>query len=123
MYDCGVNLSSSQFKGYIDTLKEHSIEANIKGWIVISNGEKEWTSNLSHCKKYEEKDKFTIKCTIGIHPHNAKDVNDNTWEKLENILTTNKDKIVGIGECGLDYNRMFSDKEKQKEVFIKQIEL
>ena len=40
MFDCGVNLSSGQFSDYIQTLKEHSIEAGIKGWVCISNCEK-----------------------------------------------------------------------------------
>lgn len=121
MYDCGVNLSNSQYIDYIDTLKQHSIEGGIKGWLVISNSEKEWNSNLSHCKKYSSSD-FTIKTTIGIHPHSAKEANNNSWKNLESILAKDNN-IVAIGECGLDYNRMFSSKVVQIRVFIQQIEI
>ena len=122
MYDCGVNLSSNQYSDYIQTLKEHSIEAGIKGWIAISNCEMEWDKNLSYCRKYSDNKDFIIKTTIGIHPHDAKELNSNSWTRLESIVSNNN-KIVAIGECGLDYNRMFSPKDIQTEVFIAQIEL
>lgn len=47
MFDCGVNLYSSQFNDYIPTLKTHFIETSIKGWFAISNSEKEWKQNLT----------------------------------------------------------------------------
>jgi TatD DNase family protein len=121
MYDCGVNLSSSQYLNYIQTLKDHSIEAGIKGWITISNREKEWDKNLSYCRKYSDAN-FIVRSTVGIHPHNAKEANPNSWTKLESVVSANN-LIIAIGECGLDYNRMFSPINTQKEVFIRQIEL
>ena len=120
MFDCGVNLCSSQFNDYIPTLKQHSIESGITGWIAISNSEKEWLRNLTYCRKYSGSD-FIIRTTLGIHPHDAKHATGDSWTTLEKLVLNNK--VVAIGECGLDYNRMFSSKEKQMEVFIAQIEL
>ena len=121
MFDCGVNLSSNQYSNYIQTLKEHSVEAGIKGWIAISNCEIEWEKNLSYCRKYSDNNDFIIKTTIGIHPHDAKHAKISSWTKLE-FIVSNNNKVVAIGECGLDYNRMFSPKDTQIEVFIAQIE-
>lgn len=59
--------------------------------------------------------------TVGVHPTEPKD-----FDKFEEIEILTKDnKVVGIGECGLDY---FRDKDsevqnKQKEIFVKHIEL
>jgi TatD DNase family protein len=122
MIDCGVNLSNKNYDGYIETLKQHSKDNGVNGWITISNSEKEWTKNIGYCNNYS-KDDFIIKMTFGIHPHNAKEFNENSWENLELLLKNNKNKIIAIGECGLDYNRLFSSKEEQKKVFISQIEL
>lgn len=121
MFDCGVNLASNQYYDYIHVMKKHSIDSNINGWIAISNCEKEWDQNLTYCHQYSDKN-FTIKMTIGIHPHSAKTAKTSSWTSLESIITNHK-KIVAIGECGLDYNRMFSPKDTQIEVFISQIEL
>ena len=58
---------------------------------------------------------------IGIHPNELENVDDEYLKKLENDLQNKK--IVGIGEIGLDYHYDDSDKEKQKEFFIKQLEI
>ena len=60
--------------------------------------------------------------TVGIHPHNADSTRDKDYLEMEKIAKTNN-KIVAIGECGLDFDRMFSTKENQIKCFEKQIEI
>ena len=60
--------------------------------------------------------------TVGIHPHNADSTRDKDYLEIEKIAKTNN-KIVAIGECGLDFDRMFSTKENQIKCFEKQIEI
>ena len=60
--------------------------------------------------------------TVGIHPHNADSTKDKDYLEIENIAKTNN-KIMAIGECGLDFDRMFSTKENQIKCFEKQIEI
>ena len=59
--------------------------------------------------------------TLGIHPEFADTYKDEDLQKVEKYLT--HPKIVGIGEIGLDYHYTKENKEKQKELFIKQINL
>ena len=59
--------------------------------------------------------------TIGIHPEFAGTYTAKDLELLESFL--DHPKIIGIGEIGLDYHYGKEDSEKQKELFIKQIEL
>lgn len=68
------------------------------------------------CKKYDN-----VYGTIGFHPTELKDFNDENLMKLEELL--NNKKIVGIGEIGLDYHYTKDDKELQIIAFKKQIEL
>lgn len=56
---------------------------------------------------------------LGIHPHDAKSYTDESWEEL--IAIADNPECVAIGECGLDYNRNFSEPEEQKQVFRKQV--
>ena len=60
--------------------------------------------------------------TVGIHPHNADSTKDKDYLEIENIAKINN-KIMAIGECGLDFDRMFSTKENQIKCFEKQIEI
>jgi len=59
---------------------------------------------------------------LGVHPSEARDWDDSLIEQIKTICSHNN-KIVGIGEIGLDYYWDKSFNEKQKEVFIKQINL
>lgn len=59
--------------------------------------------------------------TIGIHPEFADTYTEDDLKRVEQYL--NHPKIVGIGEIGLDYHYTKENKEKQKELFIKQINL
>lgn len=58
---------------------------------------------------------------IGIHPENANTYNDEELKYIEQKL--NEPGIVALGECGLDYHWTNDNKEQQKKLFIKQIEL
>ena len=60
--------------------------------------------------------------TTGIHPYNADSAKQEDFEWIEKIVTENK-KIVAVGECGLDYDGMFSTKENQIRCLEKHIEL
>ncbi len=62
--------------------------------------------------------------TVGLHPHDSK-VNKAVFEQLAALLSVepNKDKIVAIGECGLDYFYSHSNKEDQVKALKFQIEL
>lgn len=60
--------------------------------------------------------------TAGIHPHNADRAKQEDFALIEEMITANK-KIVAVGECGLDYDRMFSTKENQIRCLEKHIVL
>lgn len=59
--------------------------------------------------------------TIGIHPHHAKDVNGRVPEELKALVKM--DKVVAIGEVGLDYYKNLSPKKLQKSLFINFLDL
>ncbi|QUI25559.1 TatD family hydrolase [Vallitalea pronyensis] len=58
---------------------------------------------------------------VGVHPHDVKDMKEEDLEVIKNLAAY--DKIVAIGEIGLDYYYDFSPKEAQRLWFRKQVEL
>jgi TatD DNase family protein len=53
--------------------------------------------------------------TVGVHPHDAKD-------GVEDIIgLLGEEKVVAVGECGLDYHYDHSPRESQREVFAAQV--
>jgi len=85
--------------------------------IVISGADpNDLEEVISIASKYDN-----IYATIGIHPEFANTYTDEDINNIEKYI--NHPKVVGIGEIGLDYYWVKDNKEKQKELFIKQIEL
>lgn len=62
-----------------------------------------------------------IYTSIGIHPHWAEELNDEVLEDL--FLLAKKEKVLAIGEIGLDYYKSTSSREIQQKAFLAQIEL
>ena len=57
--------------------------------------------------------------TVGIHPHNAIQLDQNVLNKLREL--SGNPKVVAIGEIGLDYYRNLSPSEAQKKAFEAQL--
>jgi len=57
--------------------------------------------------------------TIGIHPHNASQLNEALLDKLTKL--SENPKVVAIGETGLDYHRNLSPRDAQKKAFEAQL--
>ncbi|HEB90482.1 MAG TPA: TatD family deoxyribonuclease [Deltaproteobacteria bacterium] len=62
-----------------------------------------------------------IFAAVGVHPHEAADLDDEAREALRGWL--DHERVVALGECGLDYHYMNSPREIQLRVFAEQIAL
>ncbi len=62
-----------------------------------------------------------IYAAVGVHPHEAEDTTDEDFSEIIKLL--DKNKVVAIGEIGLDFHYDFSPREKQIEMFERQVKL
>lgn len=62
-----------------------------------------------------------IWAVVGIHPHDAKDVMEASYQQLRELA--HSDRVLGIGEIGLDYYRELSPRATQERVFERQLDL
>ena len=63
----------------------------------------------------------TLFCTAGVHPHEARTCDAGTIAALRELIAA--PEVVAVGECGLDYDRMFSTRDVQLEWFEQQARL
>lgn len=104
------------YKDYINQDLQNNIFVNIIGTDI--------QSSIKACEIANEFENSV--CSIGLHPDNHIDINnvDEIIQNLEKIYLKYKNKIVAIGECGLDYFHPENpSKENQYILFIKQIEM
>lgn len=62
-----------------------------------------------------------VYAAVGFHPQEVKSFTKDGFEQIKALLT--HPKVVAIGEIGLDYHYGTDDKEEQKALFRKQLEL
>ncbi len=114
-----VDSHSHIFNEYYDNIRDvlnRAKDNGINKVIVAADNIKSCKEIIKHAQVY---DNYYI--CLGIHPENV----DDDIDELIKLLEENKDnnKLVAIGEIGLDYYWTKDNKEKQKELFIKQLEL
>jgi len=63
-----------------------------------------------------------VYASVGVHPHDAKEFSEADVPVLTRWLTT-EEKVVALGEIGLDYYYDLSPRDVQKEVFARQLDL
>ncbi|MCB0350518.1 MAG: TatD family hydrolase [Bdellovibrionales bacterium] len=91
--------------------------SNVKHLITIGTGADDLEKVIAYATKYSP----TVFGTLGYHPHEAKDFTPEAEKFIRDNL--NNQRIVGVGEIGLDYYYNHSPHEVQRDVFRKQMKL
>jgi TatD DNase family protein len=115
MIDSHCHLDLSPLYEKLNEVINRAQLVGVKFFLTISTSLKSFETVKTIISKYEN-----IYGTLGIHPHEAKDhVNVDKKKLLE--LKGRNNKIIGIGETGLDFYYNHSDKKKQKKSFVEHI--
>ena len=107
------------YKEYYENLEEilnHAYETKVNRFIVAGCDSSSNKEVFNLVQEYKN-----IYGCVGIHPEETLTYKINDLEELEQELKS--DKIVAIGEIGLDYHYDKENKELQKKLFIKQLEI
>ena len=116
MIDTHCHLYDEKLYNDLDTIVKNAHSANVKKMICIGDRIKTSQKSMELTEKYQN-----VFASVGVHPHEAKDVSTNYLKKLEKF--TEHKKVVAIGEIGLDYYYNFSDSKTQKLIFLEQLKL
>lgn len=100
-----------------DQYVENAKKANVKILIASFCEKKDLELSTMFVDKYN-----CVYAAVGYHPEVANEIVEEDYEKLEKIIKSN-DKIRAIGEIGLDYYWIKDNKDKQREVFRRQLEM
>lgn len=117
MIDIGLNLIHKSFKNIVDKVVNDAQSVGVSQMIITGTDERSSGMAFNLTKKYSG----ILYSTAGVHPHDTKHCNSNTLTYLEKLLL-NKN-VVAVGECGLDYDRNFSEPETQRIWFDEQLAL
>ncbi|WJP97752.1 TatD family hydrolase [Macrococcus bovicus] len=116
LIDTHVHLNADQYDEDLQPVIDRALEAGVDRMIVVGFDEKTITRTMELIEQYD-----FIYGVIGWHPVDAIDFTENNYNWIKELAT--HDKIVAIGEMGLDYHWDKSPKDVQKSVFRRQIAL
>ena len=117
LFDTHCHLNSLDLYEEIEAVIERAKEKGVKRFLVVGYDVKTSFLALEIAKKYD-----FVYAAVGLHPTEI-DVSDEEFNKVVALLK--EDKVVALGEIGLDYHwvKDKNQQEKQKEYFIKQINI
>ncbi|MDN3378751.1 MULTISPECIES: TatD family hydrolase [unclassified Pseudoalteromonas] len=113
LIDAGVNLTNHQFDGQHEAVIARAKAEKINQMLLIGCDVQSSQQAQSLAEKHQ------LLATAGVHPHDAKTVDQQLEQQL--TLLAQQKQVVAIGECGLDYNRDFSPRDIQRSVFTRQL--
>ena len=114
--DTHAHLFLPNFSEDVEQVIQNAKDSGIDYIIVPATDIETSKQTIELTKKYD-----FIYGAVGVHPHDTKDWDSSWIAQIEELAAG--EKIVAIGEVGLDYYYDFSPKEKQIEAFKAQIDL
>lgn len=114
LIDTHCHLEMDIFDKDRDKTIERAKEAGVEYIITIGSDRGGNIQGLKVCNEHPE-----VYAAVGIHPHDAKALNEGLYSEIKNWVK--QPKVIAIGEIGLDYHYMHSPKEIQIDAFRKQI--
>ncbi len=113
LVDTHAHLDGPEYEPDLEQTVTRARDAGVT--MIVSAGQDEATSRatLSLAGRFP-----AVAPAVGVHPHLAKDAGDLRW--LVPLL--DDPRVVAAGEMGLDYHYDFSPRERQREVFARQLE-
>ncbi len=114
--DTHTHLFYPNFEEDFDEVLQRAKENKVDFMLVPATDLETAKKTISLAEKYPQ-----IYAAVGVHPHDTKDWKDEWIDELRNLAK--HEKVVAIGEIGLDYYYDFSPKEIQIDAFRKQLDL
>ena len=116
LIDTHCHLTFDDLAGDIDAVIERSRRAGVTAWLTVGTDPQHNQKAIDLTNRFEN-----MYAAIGIHPHDARDVTADTIAQLKQLAQNQK--VVALGETGLDYYYDNSPRQDQRRVFAQQLKI
>jgi len=118
LIDSHAHIQGKEYAGEIDAVIARARDAGVETIIAVG-GAGDMSSNseaVALAARFEN-----VYATVGMHPHDAKDVGFDELKTLSELASS--PKVVAVGETGLDYYYNHSPHDVQRRVFAQFIQM
>ncbi|XP_077138413.1 putative deoxyribonuclease tatdn3-B isoform X2 [Ranitomeya variabilis] len=127
--DCHCHLSAAEFSHDIDHVLDEARAVGVRAVVAVAEHSAEFEKVIYLSKRYPQ---LVFPC-LGVHPVQAANPEQQRSATLQDVndalplIEQYRDELVAIGEVGLDFTPRIANtddqKEEQRQVFIRQIQL
>ena len=114
--DTHAHLQKEALKDSLENILNRAQAAGVTTIMCIGYDRASSEEAVQLAQKYPQ-----IYAVVGVHPHDAKELDEDTLERLYQL--GREPKVVAIGEIGLDFYRDLSPRDVQRQAFSQQIKL
>lgn len=116
LIDTHAHIYHKRFTDDVEQMIERAREAGVEKIIIPATEPEEFPLAAALAQRFPE-----VHVAVGVHPHSAATVSDAELDQLPDAVR--QCNAIAIGEIGLDYYYDFAPKERQQEVFRRQLRL
>jgi len=116
LIDSHAHLEMPEFKRDLEEVIQRAKESGVEYIFTVGTEKKDWKRTLQIAEAHP-----SIYAILGVHPHNAKEIGDQTYSTLRELCQN--EKVKAYGEIGLDFFRNLSPRDIQLKRFREQIGL
>lgn len=109
--DTHAHLTFPEFAADLPAVIQQAKDARLEAIVNIALDDESVKSSLKMSRDYPD----FVFTGAGLHPHEASEWNDGSYEKYSSLAKEHK--LIAIGETGLDYHYKLSPVDQQKKVF------
>lgn len=123
IFETHAHLTDERYDDDIENVFLRASEAGVSRIILASAdiGESEKSIRLANMRTTERQ---SVWCMVGVHPHAASEYTDESHQMLQGwLMERPANRVVALGEIGLDYHYDFSPRDRQRDVFREQLKL
>ncbi|HUP48319.1 MAG TPA: TatD family hydrolase [Thermoanaerobaculia bacterium] len=95
---------------------ERARAGGVRGFVVPATKLEDSPEAVALASEHDD-----VWAAVGFHPHEAKDCDEAAFAEIERLAE--HERVVAVGEAGLDYHYMHSPREVQREVFMRHVAL
>lgn len=116
LFDSHCHLNDKSYDRDMEAVIDRAARAGVKKIMVVGITEKTSRQAIDIASAFDGG-----YASVGVHPHDATSCSKTVLENLRRLA--DRPEVRAWGECGLDFNRMFSPQENQEDCFVRQIEI
>src|SRR5215510_7129527 len=117
--DSHAHIEGSEFDSDREAVIQRALDAGVEIIVCVGDGE---VAADSHAAAFRLAEEYSfIYTTVGVHPHEARLLDDELCAKLEDL--SQHPKAIAWGEIGLDYHYDNSPRDTQREAFRRQLRI